>query len=358
MHVPNRRGRPLAKILSLVVLTSLAALTSACGAVSDSTGDGKAKEAKADPTAEVKIAAFIAATNNTYFQAELDGIEKAADAAKGNVTVTAFDGKFDGSVQTRQMEDALATGKYNAFLILPNDGAQAVAPVKKALADGIQVVAAYSPIGTDATTGAVQVPGLTATVWHDEPDDGTVLGEAAVAACEKEHPDAKPCNVALINGGNAVDAEVAKSDAFKAALKGHDIKLVADQPGDFLRDAARAASQNVLQANPDIHVLATTGDQMTQGAEDAVKSAGKLGKISLLGDGTTQYAIDAVDEGRWFSTNVYIPFTEGKIAAEVLIGAVRGVKPDKTEVNVRDLSPVGKVYTRDSETSMKAEWTP
>jgi ribose transport system substrate-binding protein len=362
MDVMRWRGRPLAASLGLVGLSALAlalaVAASGCGAVSGTSGNTKKSATKVDPNAAVHIAAFVAATGNTYFQAELQGIRAAATAAGGDVTVTAFDGKFDASVQSRQMQDSITTNKYNAFVVLPNDGAQAAAPAREAIAAGIKVIDAYSPIGPDPTKGSIQVPGVLATVWHDEPDDGTVLGQAAIDACEQQHPQAHPCKVALINGGNTVAAEVAKSNRFKAIIKGKDIQLVALQPGEFLRDKARAVAQNMLQAHPDIAVLATTGDQMTQGAEDAVKSVNKIGKISLLGDGTTKYAIDAVDAGRWFSTNVYLPFTEGKIATKILIDAVRGKQPAQTEVNVRDSSPVGKVYTKASTVRLKAEWSP
>lgn len=343
---------------AVLAIVASAAIGTGCGAVSNGTDNGgSTATTKVDPNKKVQLAAFLLASANTYSQANLAGMQAAAKAA-GNVEVTAFDGEFDGSKQAAQIQDATASGKYNAYVVFPNDGAVVVPPVKQAIAKGIKVAAAYVPIGSDIYQGAPQVPGVLGTVWHDEPYDGRDLGQIAIDACKAKHPTANPCKVAYLSGGNGISFEQAKLKEFKKkiATAPQKITLVAQQEGNFLQADSRKAAQNILQAQPGVNVFATTGDQMTAGVEDAVKSAGLTGKVTLIGDGASTQGVAAVKDGRWFGTTVYLPFTEGKLAAEMAINAVRGIQPAKNDINVRDSSPIGHAFTQQTTTAFTPQW--
>jgi ribose transport system substrate-binding protein len=353
--------RSVAPVLSVAIAAVIAMSLVACGGVKGpGDGDTSVATVSQDANRPVRLAAFLQSTENTYFQADLEGIQAAAEAATGGeVTVKAFDGKFSAPTQVQQIEDANTSGNYDAYVVMANDGAAVVPAVKEAIGQGIPVVAGYIPIGPDITASEPQIDGVVATVWHDEPADGKDLGDAAIKACSEEHPDADPCQVIYISGGNALPYEAAKLDEFKKEIATADqnIEMVAEQEGNFLRDKARTASENMLQANPDVNVIATTGDQMTLGAEDAVKGAGLTGQVTLLGDGTSVQGVEAVQQGRWFSTNVYLPFDEGKDSAEIAIDAARGIQPDKTSILLREQSPVGPVFYQSTKQSFDGQWS-
>jgi ribose transport system substrate-binding protein len=359
----SRKGVTGLRGLALTALfVALAICVGACGGVSSSNegGEEAVSGISKDPNRKVDVAVFLQATGNTYFQADLEGAEKAAEEL-GNATTQVFDGHFESAKQVAQIEDANASGKYNAYVVFANDGASVIQPVKKATSEGIPVVAAYVPIGKNIKESKPQVPGVVATVWHNEPQDGEVLAEAGIKACKAEHPSANPCEIGYISGGNTIPYEIAKLEAFKekiATAKPQKLTVVAEAGGEFLRNDARTASQDILQAHPTLNVLATTGDQMTLGAEDAVKSAGLTGKVTLLGDGASTVGIEAVKSHKWYSTNVYLPFTEGNEATKIAIEAARGVPPKKEVVFVRELSPVGPVYTQETTGTLKAQWHP
>jgi ribose transport system substrate-binding protein len=357
----HRRARTARVVASVTMFVVLAAVLAACGGVSgpEESGGNALQGISKDPNRPVRLAAFIQSTENTYFQADVDGIEAAAKQAKGDVTVQTFDGKFSAPDQVKQIEDANASGNFDAYVVMANDGASVVPAVKEAVSMDIPVVAGYVPIGPDITKSEPQVDGVVATVWHDEPADGTDLADAAIDACKKEHPDADPCTVAYISGGNALPYEKAKLDAFKKEIGTADqnIELVAEQEGNFLRDKARTAAENMLQANPDVNLIATTGDQMTLGAEDAVKGAGKEGDVTLLGDGASVQGIEAVNQDRWFSSNVYLPFDEGKDSAQIAINAARGIEPKQTAILLRQQSPIGPIYTQQTTKHFDPQWS-
>ena len=66
------------------------------------------------------IAFFASSSQNGYNQAVYDGINQAADA-DGNVTAEIFDGEFNAETQFNQIEDVVASGRFDGYVIVPND---------------------------------------------------------------------------------------------------------------------------------------------------------------------------------------------------------------------------------------------
>ena len=103
-----------------------------------------------------------------------------------------------------------------------------------------------------------------------------------------------------------------RTNAINAYLKKFpNIKVVAEQEGKYLANTGRTAMQNMLQAHPDVNVAGSSGDQMTAGMEQAVKSAGLTGKVELIGNGASIPGVAAVRAGRWYATVANLPYTEG-----------------------------------------------
>jgi ribose transport system substrate-binding protein len=339
----NRSGK-LALVTALVSLLAVALV--ACG---DDSNGGDSGEASGDE--QVKLGAFILASANTYSQQNLKGVEEAATEL-GNVEVTSFDGAFDGSKQATQIQDAVASGEYDAFVVFPNDGAVVAPAVEEATEAGIDTVAAYAPIGTDIENAEPQVEGVVATVWHPNVPNGTNLGDLTVEACEEEHADSDPCQVLYITASKEIAFENAKQQEVEKVLgeASSPIEVVSVKEGEFLVDPSRTATEDALQATPDIDVVVTSGDQMTMGAEQALGDANVKG-VSLVGNGGAAEAVKLVDQGRWFGTPVYLPIDEGRVSGEIAIEAARGTEPDETAVDIVAMSPVGPNYTSEDKGS-------
>ena len=305
----------------------------------------------------LRIGAFVLATANAYAQMNIAGIEQAAEEA-GNVDIVIFDGAFDGARQLVQIQDAVATGRFDGFVIFPNSGVAVVPGVREANEAGIPSIAAYAPIGTDPLNPEPQIDGVIGTVWHPNNEDGRALGRLTVEACRTEHPDASPCKVAYISGGNAILFEQVKLEAFRGVLEEADIEIqiVSQQEGNFLVGDARTAAENILQANPDLNVLSTSADQMTLGAEQAVNDAGITG-ITLVGTGSSFEGVEAVREGRWFGSTVFLPVDEGRVATQMLIDYIQGQAPEAAVYDVVSGSPIGRTLTRDNIEGFEPQWS-
>ena len=348
-------------LFSMVIL-----MLAACGGQATPTQEPTAQEAPeqqavTQPPVEVKpvrIALFHTTLGNTYTKAVSDGALAAAERM-GNVTVDVFgaDPAFDAVSQSNQIQDAIVSGKYDAFVIYACDGNAVVKDVEDAIAAGIKVVAIDVVIGPDARTYE-PYDGVSAYVGRTGFDHGTILGEMIVRACDTV--ESKPCKVGYLNGAQALTIDQDRVEAIMKVLEDHpDIEIVANQEALYLQDTGYDVAQNMLQAHPDINVFATSGDQMMLGAEQAVKDAGLTGQVLLLGNGTSQQGYDAIKEGRFWAAYADIPYTMGEIGTEIAIKAVRGEEYPRIVNNDEQKPPLpedGPIITQDNVDEFVPQW--
>jgi ribose transport system substrate-binding protein len=303
---PAKRGvlRRLGFALSaLLVVGALAA----CG------GDDDGDEA-----ADVDSIAFFGfASANSFAQATWAGVQEVAKAE--GVKTRFFDPNFDSATQVSQIEDATASGDYDAFIIQANDGNAVVPAVEDAIAEGITVVGEFTPIGTRYDTIEPQVDGL---IFVGEPptENGEGLADMAIQACEKR----SPCRVVYLEGFKALPLDNARTKAFTERLgTAENTELIASVEGGYTQDSGLKAAQDVLQAHRQIDVMVGSA-QAIQGAEQAITDAGRTKEIQLVGNGGSKQAVTGVREGRWFGTYIIAERSSGAKAAELAIAAARG----------------------------------
>jgi ribose transport system substrate-binding protein len=299
----------VAALLALVV-----GGTAACGSDDDdSAGDAGGGE----KTKVEKIAFFGFASANSFAQATYAGIKE--EAAKQGIEVKFFDPNFDAGKQVSQIQNAITSGEYQAFIVQANDGNAVVPPIREAINEGITVVGEFTPVGTKYDTIEPQVPGLI-FVGEAPTENGTALGEMGVEACK----GTDPCNVAYLEGFKSLPLDNARTEAVKQALStAPNVKVVASVEGGYTQDTGLKAAQNVLQAHPDVNVMIGSS-QAIAGAEQAIKDAGA--KVKLIGNGGSHQAVAAVKDGRWFATYVIAEKSAGAKATELAIKSAEGEK--------------------------------
>jgi ribose transport system substrate-binding protein len=139
------------------------------------------------------------------------------------------------------------------------------------------------------------------------------------------------------------------------------VKLVGIQDGSYLANDAYPVVQTALAAHPQLNVVATTGDQMTLGAQRAVAAAGKTGKVKLIGAFASQLGVSAVARHEWFGDTVSLPYTEGEAAVKMLVAAVRNQPlpyPTRVPTLESPLNPLGsQLVTAGNVANFKAQWT-
>lgn len=339
--------RPRKRHLSLLAAAALAVLIAALAST--------AAAAPASPAAgkPLRIVFFNSLLANTWSKAYFKGVKEAAKA-DGNVQVTSFDANFNAQAQFNQIQDALSQkGKFDGFVIQPIYGPGLLPVVKQAIAAGIKVACTGGPLGPRFDTVKPQVAGLTSCGFAPAYQDGQAKGRAVVEICK----NVDPCKVAWLLGKAAYLYDQADLGGFQNVIKSHsNIKLVAKGEAAFLAAPAYTAMQDILQAHKDLNVIATAGDQMTLGAEKAVKGAGLAGKITLVGGGGSALGIEAVKQGRWWGTSVTLPESGGRLATVALIAALRGKPVAHPFIDEFTLNRVGAMVTRKNIKGFKPEW--
>ncbi|HZR93209.1 MAG TPA: sugar ABC transporter substrate-binding protein [Gaiellaceae bacterium] len=290
----------------------------------------------------INIAVFLASAANTYWEAELLG---AKDVAKKypNVKLTTFDAQFTTNKQVSQLRDALVSNRYQAWFVGPNDGGPLTPTIRQAIAKGVKVGCALVPCGPNVRETKVQIPGQVIFTGVGFFQNGQLLGKLVVQGCK----GIDPCKVLWLPGLPTLPLEVARQDGLYSVIKPYkNIKVVAVAAGGYLAAPALKATQNVLQAHPDLNVVVSSGDQMIAGAAKAAQLVGKAGKIKMYGNGCTFEAKQLILKGVQTGCAVYLPRTEGRLVVQALVNAVNGAKKTGVFVNPLKYSPIGGLGTK------------
>ena len=165
------------------------------------------------------------------------------------------------------------------------------------------------------------------------------------------------CEVLWLPGLPTLPLGKARTDGLMSVIKPHsNIKVVSIQPGGYLAAPALKATQNVLQAHPNIDVIVSSGDQMIAGAVKAAQLVGKAGVIRMYGNGCTFEAKQLILTGKQTGCSVYLPRTEGRLVVDALVKAVNGSTKTGISVNPLKFSNIGSLGTKANIAKFKPEF--
>jgi len=281
-----------------------------------------------------KVAFFGFAAANSFAQATWAGVQQ--QAKKVGVGTKFFDPNFNAQTQVSQIQDAITTNQYQVFVVQANDGNAVVPAVKQAIKQGITVVGEFTPIGSDYATDQPQVPGMI-FVGEAPVKNGELLGKLGIEACG----NLNPCKLAYLQGFKSLPLDNARTDAVMKMLKtAKNVQVVASPEGGYTQASGLKAAQDVLSAHPDLNVMIGSS-QAIEGAQQAVRSAGKLGKIKLIGNGGSCQAVRGVLAGNWYAAYLIAERSSGAKATELGIKAANGQNVPKSFNTEQLQNPLG-----------------
>jgi ribose transport system substrate-binding protein len=341
-----RRHRSAGAALAVLA----AALTiAACGSSGDSSSSSStstAGKAAANANKPVRIAYLSFAVANSY---DAPMLAAAQTVAKGNnSSIKVFDANNDPKKQFAQLQTATSSGDYDAIIVQPIFGTGLITGVQDAISAGKKVVNMDQILGKDLSTDQPQVAGLSGNVVFVPTEIGTKLGKLVTQACQEKSLD--PCKVGYLFDIKASALDLAIKKSFDQAIAGSPVKVVAQGESFFTPALGLKAAQNMLQAHSDMNLIVGSD----QGIEGAVQAIGKK-KVILVGYGGSSTGIQGVAASKWYGDVAQLPASEGRLAAEAAIKAVRtgakagGVNP------VADL-PAAGVVTKDNADQFTGEW--
>ena len=299
----------------------------------------------------INIAYLSFAVANSYDAPMLAAAQ--AVAADNNAKVTVFDANNDAKTQFSQFQNAITSGKYQGIITQPILGTGLTSLVSQATAKGIKVVNIDQVMGSDYSTGDVQVPGLSANVIMVPTVIGTKMGQQVVEACASKNLN--PCNVGYLYDIKASTLDVAINDAFTAAIKqAPSVKVVAEGQSYFTPAGGLSATQNMMTAQPNLSLIVGS-DQGIEGAVEALSAAKKTGQILLVGYGASAAAVAGVADGSWYSDVAQAPASTGRLGMKALITAIRTGQDQGTVDPAADL-PNNGIVTKANASQFTAEW--
>jgi ribose transport system substrate-binding protein len=248
----------------LAILAGLSTALAACG--SDSSN---ASSTSADTgTKKVKVTFIEGVAGDPFYETMACGAKE--QAGKDNVDLTVQGAKnWDVSLQIPLLNSVIAA-RPDALFIAPNDSNALVQPLKQATGAGIKVVLVDTTLAdTSFVASAIA-------------SDNYKGGKAAADALAKLVGEKG--SVLLVGGQPGVSTAEARQKGFEEGLKAYPaIKYVGNV---FTANGVAKISQLVsaqLAAHPDlVGVFALSTDQ-SEGANNAVKAAGKAGQVKLVG---------------------------------------------------------------------------
>ena len=62
-----------------------------------------------------------------------------------------------------------------------------------------------------------------------------------------------------------------------------DVKILADQTGDFKAETAMKVTEDWIQVYPNLHWIVAADNKMAQGAIEALKAANRISQVQVVG---------------------------------------------------------------------------
>lgn len=302
------------KLGFLALFLSMLLLLGACGKTglgnsSASSSKGVTKKAAKD----LKLGVSISTTNNPYFVAMKDGLDKFAGEKK--VSLKVADAQDDAARQADDIQNFISQN-VDAILINPVDSKAVVSSIKAANSANIPVIL----IDRGSEGGDV----LT-TVASDNVEAGKMAAEFVVKELGEK---AKAFELSGVPGASAT---VDRGKGFNKIAKTK-LDILSSQSANFDRAKALNTAQNMIQGHKDVQVIFAQNDEMALGAAQAVKSAG-LKDILIVGIDGQPDAHDAIKNGDITATIAQQPAKMGEIAIQAAIDHYQGKKVKKTTVS-------------------------
>ena len=294
---------------------------------------------------EAILIGFIPMTmNNEYFITMVNAAEQEAAKSKAELLVQAGDSHSSANAQLNIIETMIQR-RVDAICIVPSSSSSLIVALGKAEEAGIPVI----NIDTRIDAEMVKKAGLQPVPFIGTDNyDGAAMG----AKYAMEKLGINGVDVAILTGISGQQNAADRRNGFVDTAKG--INIVAEQTANWEVEQGYNVFQNILQANPSVKFVSCGNDNMALGAAQAVKEAGKMDSIIVMGYDAIPAALDAVEEGTLAATVAQFPAEMGILSVQAALALIEGESIElstytKTEVIDQDNVAEFKAYLKQFE---------
>lgn len=247
-----------------------------------------------------KVAVVISTLNNPWFVVLA---ESASQYAKDlGYETKIFDSQNNPAIESDNFESLISSG-YDAILFNPTDADGSISNILKAKEAGVPVFCMDREVNAnDASTSQILSDNYSGCV------------EIGIEFVKSLNEKGKYVEIIGLVGDNNTWA---RSGGFHSVVdKFPNLKMVAQQSGDFDRNKAMEVLETIMQAHPDIDAVFCGNDAMALGAYQALLAAGKADKVKIFGFDGADEVVEKIAEGKIIATGMQYPKIMAKTAAK------------------------------------------
>jgi ribose transport system substrate-binding protein len=244
--------------------------------------------------AEKKTLAFVVNGASDFWKAAEAGVKKAQTELPNYNLTFKYPEQSSAAIQTRLMDDLVAAGVSGIMV-------SAVDP--KTMGDALNRIA--SQVALFTTDSDAPNSKRVAYIGSSNTDAGKQAGEIMLKAL----PNGGKCMgfVGLPGADNARE----RIEGVRDTIKGSKIELVDVRGDDIDQTRAKRNVEDTLTAHPEINCMVGFYSYNTPRIYEAVKEAGKLNKITIIGFDEDPITLGGVKEGTIAATVVQQPYEWG-----------------------------------------------
>ena len=329
----NSLGRSTGVGLCLMGMLSLALSGCSGGTTTDSvssTSIGDATEtadANAAPTegGDVKgtIGFSALSLTNPFFKIIGDSITKEAKQHGYDVVVT--DADSDVNEQSKHIDNFIVQG-VTAIVLNPVDRVAIGPAIKKANDAGI-------PVFTCDLQCVAEDVKITGHIGTDNYQGGRLAGEAMIEALGEAGGEV------LVLHFKQANSCVLRVQGFTEVINAHNegresgkIEVVAELEGGGLQDVGSRATADALQAHSNLRGIFAINDPSALGGWTALKQAGKLDQVTIVGFDGQLEGKQAILDGKIYADPIQFPVKMGVVTVQNILKYLAGEAFEEVEL--------------------------
>jgi ribose transport system substrate-binding protein len=256
-----------------------------------------------------KTLAFVVNGASDFWKAAEAGVKKAqAELPNYNLTFK-YPEQSSAAIQTRMMDDLVAAG-VAGILVSPVD--------PKTMGDALNRVGGQVALFTTDS----DAPNSKRVVYIGS--SNTDAGKQAGQLMVKAMPNGGKCMgfVGLPGADNARE----RIEGVKETIKGTKIELVDVRADDIDQTRAKRNVEDTISARPDINCMVGFYSYNTPRIYEALKDAGKIGKVTIIGFDEDPITLGGIKEGTIVGTVVQQPYEWGYQGMKMMAKYLEGDK--------------------------------
>jgi ribose transport system substrate-binding protein len=294
---------------NFLILTCSVAVFSSCNKPAEPKAAGS--EGKAE---HGLIGVSLLTLDNPFFKVIGDNIT-AAGAKHGYQTVV-VSGDKDGAKQGNQVKDFIVK-KVAAIVLSPCDSKSIIPVIQEANAAGIPVFTVDIPCNEPGVKIATQVA-------TDNYGGGKEAGQAMIEALGEAGG-----KIAVLHFKQA-ESCLLRVKGFTEVITAHNasgkakIEVVAELEGAGAKDGGYKATEDALQAHPDIRGIFAINDPTALGARAALEKSGKADGVKIVGFDGQPEGKQAIKDGKIFADPIQYPEKMGQQVVDAIVRHSKG----------------------------------